>query len=81
VIGIITLLSAPDPSPASVLFSGHAPGLQCPSCSERPKTEHSIQDTPHQGECRGTITSLVLLAIQKMMLFAKQQNVLSHSRL
>ncbi|KFV96385.1 Transient receptor potential cation channel subfamily M member 1, partial [Fulmarus glacialis] len=34
---------APDPSPASLPFSGHAPAPQCPSCSEGPKTEHSIR--------------------------------------
>ncbi|KAK4823326.1 hypothetical protein QYF61_000928 [Mycteria americana] len=33
---------APDPSPASLPFSGHAPATQCPSCTEGPKTEHSI---------------------------------------
>ncbi|KAK4828887.1 hypothetical protein QYF61_001445 [Mycteria americana] len=35
--------SALDPSPASLPFSGHAPAPQCLSCSEGPKTEHSIQ--------------------------------------
>jgi len=29
---------APDPSPASLSFSGHAPGCQCPPYSERPIT-------------------------------------------
>ena len=31
-----------DPSPALLLFFGHAPARQCPSCCEGPKTEHSI---------------------------------------
>ena len=32
-----------DPSAASLPFSGHASAPQCLSCSEGPKTEHSIQ--------------------------------------
>ena len=30
-----------DPSPAPLLFSGHAPAPQCASCSEGPKNKHS----------------------------------------
>jgi len=39
---------APDSPPALLPFSGHAPGPQCLSCSEGPKTEHSTQsaDSP-----------------------------------
>jgi len=31
-----------DPASALLPFSGHAPAPQCPSCSEGPKTEHSV---------------------------------------
>ncbi|KAK4814188.1 hypothetical protein QYF61_011911 [Mycteria americana] len=34
---------SPDPSPASLPFSGLVPAPQCLSCSGRPKTERSIQ--------------------------------------
>jgi len=37
------VVESPDPSPASLLFSGHTPAPQCPSCSEEPKTEHSTR--------------------------------------
>ena len=36
---------APDPSPASLPFSGRSTMPQCLSCSERPETEHSTQGT------------------------------------
>jgi len=36
---------SPDPSQASLLFSGHTPAPQCPSCCEGPKAEHSTQGT------------------------------------
>ena len=54
---------SPDPSPASLPFSGHAPATQCPSCTEGPKTEHSIQGVAFtSAKNRGTIASLLLLA-------------------
>ncbi|KAK4821747.1 hypothetical protein QYF61_000808, partial [Mycteria americana] len=42
--------SAPDPSPASLPFFGHAPAPQCLSGSGGPKTEHSIRDAASPGD-------------------------------
>ena len=52
---------SPDPSPASLLFSGHAPATHCPSCSEGPKTDHSTRglNTGHVSSvaARATLTA------------------------
>jgi len=62
-------------SPALLLFLGHAPAPQGLSCSEGPKTEHSIRGmaSPVPSTC-GTIAVLLLLAtlflIQARMLLA-----------
>ncbi|KAK4813146.1 hypothetical protein QYF61_013111 [Mycteria americana] len=41
---------APDPSSASLPFSGHALAPQCLSCIEGPKTEHSIRGAASPGD-------------------------------
>jgi len=43
---------SPDPLPALLPFSGHPPAPPCPSCSEGPKTHHSLMEGESFGLCR-----------------------------
>ena len=44
---------APDPSSASLPFTGHVPGPWCLSCSEGPRTEHSTWGVASAGLSTG----------------------------